>query len=198
MADSDRNWDRFRGWIVPVAVAVVTIGLVIVAINQSPQAPTSSVSPSASASAVVVAGQHDVVTDQGTVSIAEEAGVIVVRLTDAGGSHELARAGGEATASGHAPPSGATGYIMSCSQTGGEPRRYVFGKVAAGSRIELAGSDAAGQGASDGLFLFALTAGSSADLTISVDGRKQLAYRSTAFDALLRVGTRQESGCLVA
>jgi hypothetical protein len=153
---------RLRGWLVPGALLLVAAVALLVTIAPH-SGPSPSPRPSSSTSPAQSPDAHLVVTDEGVVSFQFEVGAIVVRLTKAGVTTELGRAAlqTEAPSPGaSAAPVGTELFAMVCGPAdSAESRRYVFGHTDSGSGVQYSGPQAVGQGASDGLFLFALLPG---------------------------------------
>jgi hypothetical protein len=202
MGEQRPGWDQLRGWMLPAGLLVVAVIAVVYGLSsQTPNLPAQSPHPSFDRITLPPADDHVVTTDKGDFSIANDGDAIVIAFKDSAGSHELARVTqtAEPAPSGSPPPptAGSTGYVMICPQPA--DLRFVFGRLDRGGTIKLLGSDASGQGATDGLFLFVLDPSTAfADLIVTENGTKRLGFRATAFDRLPNSGARQPSGCFVS
>jgi hypothetical protein len=190
---ADRPW----GFIAVIGViALLAVGLLVVPGILSPPAP-SAPRPSPAPDA------HIVTTDAGTLDFGLEGSAIVVHWTANGAATiELGRSELPAAlvpAATDEPIEGSAEWTMTCLASSGAPTRIIFGHIGFGKGIEYSGPAAVGQGAPDGLFLFALTGG-----TFAPEARIEI--KSTAgavgvgaqsFDSTLTDGLRQASGCRV-
>jgi hypothetical protein len=182
---------RGLGWLVAGAIALVA-GVALIVSQQL--GSTTGAGPSPSPSPQLSA--HEVATDQGIVSFALENGAIVVRLEAGGTTTELGRT---STATG-----GSSGFAMVCGPADGPTsHRYVFGHLDGDATIEYTGPPAVGQGAPDGIFLFALrpgTVGTAQMIQVeagSGPGNPMVRFPGTVFADAIATGQRQASGCYV-
>lgn len=201
--NSELDGSRWRGWLVPGVALLLAAGLLIV-VTWPRSGPTPSTAPSPATTQP--SDDHAVATDQGIVSFRFEGDAIVVRLTGAERTTELGRATVTAVATaapgGTASPMGTAVFAMLCGPADGpDSRRYVFGHTDAGSSVAYSGPQAVGQGAADGLFLFALLPGP-VDSTATIEVRAGPrgpggGFQASVFSQAASEGQGQPSGCYV-
>jgi hypothetical protein len=199
--DADHPRDRPWGYLATIgAIAIVGVLLLVVPGMLVPKAPVSTPTPRPSPTPE---DPHVVVTEAGTIVFGFETGEIVIRRTVDGVETELARVpvpeAQHPVASGD-PLHGAGAYAMVCAADGASgPERFLFGYVEPGTGITYRGPTALGQGAPDGLFLFALPPGDidpEARFEVGSDAAS-LGLGARSFERALTEGDEQPSGCRV-
>lgn len=187
------------GWLLPgAALLVAAAALVFTLMPRDEQSPAASSPPSASAR-----DEHEVVTDEGTVSFRLEDDAMVVRLATGTGTTELGRARlpfmTTPPPGGTRAPTGTAMFVMVCGPAGTPAaRRYVLGHLDQGEAAEYSGPEAVGHGASDGLFLFALLPGAaSGPVEVRASDGSSAGFGGDAFGDAATEGTPQPSGCFV-
>jgi hypothetical protein len=192
-APRERPW----GFVLTIgAIAVVGILLLVV---PGMLAPTPETTPRPSPTP----DPHVVVTDAGTIVFGFEDGSIVVRRTTDAVTTELGRipvAPEWRPVTSGGPLNGAAVYAMVCpaaSDPAGD--RFLLGYIGFGSGMTYRGPGALGQGAPDGLYLFALPRGDldpAALLEVSSSGGG-VGVGANYFELALTEGEEQPSGCRV-
>ncbi len=199
------------GYIVTLgALVIVAIVLLVVPGMLAPKpAPTAGPSPTAGPTSAPL-DPHVVLTPGGTLVFGLEDGSIVIRRTVGAATTELGRAALPAamlpTAT-DAPINGSASYVMVCPSSNGQGQdRFVFGHLDLGQGITYAGPPADGQGAPDGLFLFALRPGDISDSQqiriqsssgrVGVPGN-EVGIPGAAFGPAASEGVLQPSGCRI-
>jgi hypothetical protein len=196
--DDPQPRDPPWGFILTVgAVAVVGILVLVVPGMLSPNSPSTTPRPTPTPD------PHAVVTPAGAIAFGFEDGAIVIRRTTDGVTSELGRvplAAAEQPIESGAPLSGASVYAMICSSTSAAgPERFLFGHIDFGRGISYSGPAAVGQGAPDGLFLFALPPGNidpAARLVVTSDAGR-FSVGAQYFELAAAEGTEQPSGCRI-
>jgi hypothetical protein len=191
-SSGDRPWGYF---LILGGLALVAIGLLVIPGILSPT-PGSQPRPTRTPD------PHLVVTEGGTIEFGLERNAIVIRRTTAGVTTELGRtvlpdemmpfASGD-------PLNGSAGFAMVCpSTTGSGSDRFVFGHID-GTGITYRGPKADGQGAPDGLFLFALRPGEVGDSVLATveSSSGSVGVSGRSFGLATSEGKLQPSGCHV-
>lgn len=179
------------------AIAVVGILLLVVPglLAPRPAEPTPRPSPTPD--------PHVVVTDAGTFVIDYEDGSVVVRRTVGDVTSELGRVSvpeAQQPAESGGSLRGAAGYAMVCPTGRADgPEKFMFGHIEFGTGLTYKGPLAAGQGAPDGLFLFAIRPGpitGAARIVVSSDVGS-VGTEAALYELALTQGEEQPSGCWV-
>lgn len=196
--------DRWRGWLLPGAALAVAVAVLALAIIRStnPEPGRSRPSPSSVAASATASDDHAVVVDDTTFTIRLDGSSLVVTRSRAGTTLELARGTTPVVVpSAQETPtaSGSTLFLLACDTTTSKPERLLFGHLDGAQPIVYAGPAAFGQGAADGLFLFALRPGPVDDqdmITVkSAKGGGAVGFPGEAFSTIEASGTKQTSGC---
>jgi hypothetical protein len=189
------------GWLLPgFLLAVAAVLLVGTLVIQGSLLAGPSPTPTATQR-----DEHEIITDEGVVSIRYDGETIVVRLMRQSTTIELGRTEGtfflSAPPGGTPVPTGTSVFVMLC-RAADEPstRRYVFGRFDDTLDLEYTGPDAIGTWASDGLYLFALVPGAIEPgdrIEIYAEGGS-VGVPASSFDEAPDIGRPQASGCYVA
>lgn len=196
-----RIWRKTRGIAVLSSCVAVLAGCTTAASPTPTSAPGTAVAQSPVAS--VALDEHSVALDGASIRFATESGAFVVTLERGGTSTELARVGTTSESPAASDLAQTRGYAMVCPQGASPATYYVFGTITPPSMTTYSGPPARGQGARDGLFLYALDSQvlePTARIAVTGAGEyaPSLQFAAKAFDIASSSGQLQSSGCRVS